>query len=452
MKPLQSIAGVFKDAGFECFLVGGSVRDLILGIDATDHDLATNARPADVTRLFRRTIPTGIKHGTVTVLVDDIAFEVTTYRADGKYMDGRRPENVSFSDTLIEDVKRRDFTINGLAYDLLEDRVIDHVNGIDDIEKKIIRTIGNALDRFSEDGLRPYRACRFAAKLNFEIEENTFNAIRASLETAALVSPERVRDEIMKLLESDRPSIGLDYMLHSGLLNLCLPELAAADRVDQNKYHIHDVYLHSVYSCDAGPRHDPLIRLAALLHDIGKVPTRRVGENGDYTFYNHEVIGSRAVKKIMKRLKFSNEDTERVVNLVVNHMFHYTEDWTDGAVRRFMRKVGMENLDDLFQLRLADRVGNGARSGLPAPISVLKQRIQKAIDEENAITVRDLKINGHDLMDAFKLQPGPVIGRILNDLLETVLDDPAFNERETLMSRAAEILEGIPEDERVRKG
>lgn len=425
--------------GFECYLIGGSVRDLMLSTEPEEFDFATNAHPRDVMKTFSRVAPTGIKHGTVSVLIEDNVYEVTTYRSDGKYIDGRRPESVAFSRSLEEDVMRRDFTINGLAYDLINDQVIDYVGGLCDIEKKIIRTIGNPLDRFGEDGLRPYRACRIAAKLEFDIEQTSFDSINSTLDIAAMVSVERVRDELKKMLAARKPSIGFEYLRKSGLLVLSIPELMACFEVQQNRFHLHDVYYHSVYACDAAPQSDVFLRLAALLHDVGKVPTRREGADGDYTFYNHEVVGSRMASKIMKRLKFSNEEITRVTNLVSNHMFHYTEDWTDGAVRRFMRKIGVENMDDLFMLRLADRVGNGLREGLPAPIRKLARRVDHIIEEENAITVKDLNINGNIIMDEFNITPGPVIGKILNELLEMVLDDPALNTHETLLSHAREI-------------
>ncbi len=440
---IRTIHRVLREKGYECYLVGGSVRDLLLGFDVYDFDFATNARPEVVSRLFRRVIPTGIKHGTVTVLMKHGTYEITTYRSEGQYTDGRRPEQVTFSDTLQEDVLRRDFTINGLAYDLVEMEIIDYAGGLDDLSAKLIRTIGNPLERFSEDGLRTYRACRFAARLKFRLDDDTFNAISETLHVAEKVSVERIRDEIMKMLEAEIPSIGLEYMRNSGLMAQCMPELAACYGVEQNKYHMFDVYYHSLYSCDSAPADKPLVRLAALLHDIGKVPTRRVGDDGDYTFYNHEVIGTRMVRKLMRRLKFSNDDVARVTNLISNHMFHYTPEWTDGAVRRFMRKAGLDNLEDLFDLRLADRAGNGMREGMPEPIKKLQKRIGKIIEAENAFTVRDLDIDGKVLMDEFKLKPGPVIGKVLNELLEKVLDHPELNRRDTLMEMAGEVLKDI---------
>lgn len=435
----------FHKNGYECYLVGGSVRDLIMGKSVLDYDFATDAHPEEVMKIFRRVIPTGIKHGTVSVIIKGKSFEVTTYRSDGEYIDCRRPESVSFSKTLEEDVKRRDFTINGLAYDFINDEVIDFVGGIGDIERRVVRTIGNPILRFSEDGLRPYRACRFAAKLNFTIEEESFRSIEETLSIAKRVSKERIRDELIKLIATEKPSIGFEYLRKSGLLRLFLPELVNCYGVEQNKYHLYDIYYHSLYSCDAIPGVDPIIKLAALLHDIGKMTTKRMGDDADYTFYNHEVIGAKITKKIMKRLKFSNEEISRVSNLILNHMFHYIDEWTDGAVRRFMRKVALENLNDLFLLRLADRRGNGMRDGLPAPIHDLIKRIEKVIEDENAITVKDLDINGYVIMEEFKLKPGPQIGKILNGLLEMVLDCPEMNQRTILIKKAYEIYESLVE-------
>lgn len=442
-KAIRSIVTTFSESGFECYLIGGSVRDLLMGAPAYDFDFATNARPQQVMKLFKRVIPTGIKHGTVSLLFnDDATYEITTYRADGKYVDGRRPESISFSDTLEEDVMRRDFTINGLAYDVIKQELIDYVGGLDDIDRRIIRTIGDSIDRFSEDGLRPYRACRFAAKLHFTIDSGTFDAIGKTLDVARLVSAERVRDELLKLLDADTPSVGFEYLRESGLLDLMIPELARCYGVVQNKYHMYDIYYHSIYSCDAAPSGNHIVRIAALLHDIGKVATRREGDDGDYTFYNHEVIGSRIAKKILSRLRFSNEEISRITNLISNHMFHYTDEWTDGAVRRFMRKVGVENIDDLFMVRFSDREGNGMRGGLPAPIGKLRRRMERVIEEENAITVKDLDIDGHVLMNEFSITPGPAIGKILNHLLELVLDEPEINERDILLEKAREYYNG----------
>jgi tRNA nucleotidyltransferase (CCA-adding enzyme) len=440
-RTILKIIKKFHDNGFECYLVGGSVRDLVLGNKVYDYDFATSASPEETVKLFRKTIPTGMKHGTVSVLMDDHQFEITTYRSDGAYIDGRHPDSVSFSSELRVDVERRDFTINGLALDPENGDIIDYVGGLNDMKDKIIRTIGDPIKRFTEDGLRPIRACRFAARLNFEIEKKTFSAIPETLDIVKKVSKERVRDELIKILESEKPSIGLEYLRTSRLMDVILPELSECHGISQNKYHIHDIYYHSIYSCDAAPRENIPIRLAALFHDIGKVSTKQPNTTGDFTFYNHEILGVKITKRIMKRLKFSNDQIETVANLILNHMFHYTDEWTDGAVRRFIRKVGMDNINDLFMLRMADRKGNGARKGLPQPIERLKKRIDHVIEAENAFSVRDLDINGNVIMEELKLKPGPIIGIILNELLELVLDNPEINERGKLISQSHEILE-----------
>jgi len=436
---INTICTILLDNGFECYLVGGSVRDLILQIPVYDYDFATNARPEQVMKLFKKVVPTGIKHGTVTVLMSHAHYEITTYRSDGKYTDGRHPDSIAFSDSLKEDVERRDFTINGLAYDVNKKVIIDYVGGMKDIKKKVIQTIGDPVQRFSEDGLRPYRACRLAAKLHFSINKKTLEAIPQMLDVASKISVERVRDEIKKMLEVDKPSVGFEYMRVTGLLDLCLPELSQGFGMQQNKYHLYDIYYHSIYSCDAAPNDKPLIRLAALFHDIGKITTRREGHDGDYTFYNHEIIGAKIARRIMRRLKFSNDEIEYVTHLVENHMFYYTQDWTDGAARRFIRKVGLHNLEDLFILRLADRVGSGMRDGLPEPIKYLKKHIEKVIAKDNAFTVKDLDIDGYSIMDALHIKPGPMVGKILNELLEKVLDSPELNNYQTLLTLAKEI-------------
>ncbi len=436
---------ILHENGYEGWVVGGSIRDIIMGKEPNDYDVATNATPEKVMKLFRRVIPTGIKHGTVTVLIDNHSIEVTTFRKDGKYIDGRRPVNVSFASTIYEDLSRRDFTINGIAYNPITDEIVDPFNGINDINNKIIRTIGDPVERFSEDGLRCYRACRFSSQLGFKIEENTFEAIEKCLDIASKISEERIRDEIIKIIQSPKPSVGFECMRKSGLLQLTIPELLEGFGVKQNKYHKYDVYYHNLYTCDAAKSNDYRIRLAALLHDIGKPFAKREVEDSDTgkksVFYNHEIIGAAIAKRILKRLKFSNNDINFITHLIRNHMFHYTDDWTDGAVRRFLRKVGIENLDALFELRRADRIGNGLKSGDSRVLKRFKERINQIIEQENAITVRDLAVNGYDIMNTFNLKPGPIIGKVLNELLEIILDEPEKNKKEILLEIAKEIVE-----------
>ena len=426
-------------------MVGGSIRDLLIGRPAYDHDIATDATPEQVMDIFSRTVPTGIKHGTVTVLSNNRSVEITTFRSDSTYSDARHPDKVTFAKTIDEDLSRRDFTMNGIAYNPITRDLIDPFDGREDIRNKTIRTIGEAVDRFSEDGLRPFRACRLASQLDFSIEEKTFKAITTCLEKASKVSVERIRDEFIKIIESPKPSLGIELMRKSGLLEIFLPELLTGYEVDQNIYHRYDVYYHNLYSCDAADPGDYRIRLAALFHDIGKFHAKKEIEKTDKgkksVFYNHEIIGAAITKRIMRRLKFSNHDIKMVTHLIRNHMFHYTNLWTDGAVRRFMRKVGLDNLNALFELRRADRIGNGLKQGNSRAVQNLKRRIQLIIEKENAITVKDLAIDGNDVMEHFNLKPGPIIGTILNHLLEEILDNPEKNDRETLLQLGEDFLQ-----------
>ena len=434
---VHHIAQELNHHGFQAWVVGGSIRDLLIGRPAYDHDIATDATPEQVMDIFPRTVPTGIKHGTVTVLSNNRSVEITTFRSDSTYSDARHPDKVTFAKTIDEDLSRRDFTMNGIAYNPITRDLIDPFDGREDIRNKTIRTIGEAVDRFSEDGLRPFRACRLASQLDFSIEEKTFKAITTCLEKASKVSVERIRDEFIKIIESPKPSLGIELMRKSGLLEIFLPELLTGYEVDQNIYHRYDVYYHNLYSCDAADPGDYRIRLAALFHDIGKFHAKKEIEKTDKgkksVFYNHEIIGAAITKRIMRRLKFSNHDIKMVTHLIRNHMFHYTNLWTDGAVRRFMRKVGLDNLNALFELRRADRIGNGLKQGNSRAVQNLKRRIQLIIEKENAITVKDLAIDGNDVMEHFNLKPGPIIGAILNHLLEEILDNPEKNDRETLL-------------------
>jgi len=443
----------FNKQGKKIFLVGGVVRDLLINPKSAksgDFDFATDARPNEVQRLFRKTIPTGIKHGTVTVLFEKESFEVTTFRSDGDYSDGRHPDSVQFSDSIEEDLERRDFTINALALDLQSMELYDLFNSVEDIKRKTVRAVGDAETRFREDGLRPLRACRFAGKLGFEIDYATFEAISKTLDVFKAVSIERIADELKKIMKSKTPSIALEQMRKSGLLEIVLPELLLGYGVEQNEFHKYDIYYHNIYSCDWAPADKINIRFAALLHDIGKVRSlenyrRRTGEEDGVAFYNHEMIGARMADRIMKRLKFSNIDRKNIYNLIKNHMFHYTDEWTDGAVRRLLRKVGVGNIPDLFDLRKADRMGNGKKKGPSPSLKKLQKRIDAIIAADNAITVRDLDINGNDLIKKFSLTPGRIIGQTLNQLLEVILDEPEKNSSEILLELAEEILikEGI---------
>lgn len=427
-KGVLNIIDVLRQNGFSAYVVGGSIRDILLGMPVYDWDITTDASPQQVTSLFDKVVPTGIKYGTVTVLLKDGDFEVTTFRCDEKYSDGRHPDKISFTKDIKEDLARRDFTVNAIAYDPIEDKLIDPFGGRSDLGKKIIRAVGEPLERFKEDGLRALRACRFVAKLEFSIEDSTLRAISKTLRIFKKVAAERVRDEIMKMMSSERPSLGFEYMRKAGLLKMILPELEKCVGVEQPKaFHVHDVYYHSIYACDAAPKELPLIRIAALLHDISKPACKK----GD-TFYDHDNAGAVAARKIMKRLKFSNDDTKDVVNLIKNHMFNYTQEWSDSAVRRFIKRVGPDNLEDLFILRISDMKAM-ERQIDPGYLKGLKSRVKKVLDEENALNISDLKVNGKDVMKTLKIKESPKVGKILGSLLEKVLDDPVLNKRESLL-------------------
>jgi poly(A) polymerase/tRNA nucleotidyltransferase (CCA-adding enzyme) len=318
--------------------------------------------------------------------------------------------------------------------------MIDIYDGKKDLENRIIKTIGDPFVRFEEDFLRMLRACRFAGKLKFSIEENTLSAIKQLAKNIKNVSSERVREELIKIMLSDKPSIGLEYMRISNLMSYIIPELAECYNIVQNRFHKYDVYYHNIYTCDAAPVDNYRIRLAALFHDIAKPQTKRGKEDqeDENSFYNHEIIGSKIAYRILKRLKFSNQDIKSITHLIKYHMFYYTYEWTDGAVRRFIRNVGVENLNDLFTLREADRVGNGMKQGVPEVYLNFKDRIKKILEIDSAFKIKDLHINGNDIMKSLSLNAGPLIGEILNYLLEIVLDNPDLNQKDLLIKKAIE--------------
>ncbi len=438
---IKEIAEVFDKNNFRLYLVGGAVRDQLLKKTASDFDFTTDATPDEVKAMFKTVIPVGIEHGTVAVIYKGSEYQITTFRTDGKYSDNRRPDCVQFVRTIEDDLRRRDFTINAFAWNIKEKKLVDLFNGKADLKSKTIRAIGNPVDRFTEDALRMMRACRFAATLNFTIEDETLSAISEMSDNINNISIERIKDEFVKMLGSVKPSIGIEYLRTTGLLKHILPELNECYGIEQNKFHKYDVYYHNLYSCDAAPRDNLIVRIAALFHDIAKPQTRREVEQNENSFYNHEIIGSYITNRVMKRMKFSNEERKHAVHLVKHHMFYYTDEWSDGAVRRFLRNVGVENLPDLFTLRDADRNGNGSKTGIPRTFLQFKDKISEIIDKDSALKVTDLDIDGNIVMTCLNIKPGPIIGEILNYLLELVLDEPSINTRETLIEKAAEYYE-----------
>lgn len=435
----------------EVFIVGGIVRDVFLAHQSGnaqdleralsgDWDLATPMHPEEVmARLGRagiRAVPTGLDHGTITAAIDGQNYEVTTYRHDVA-CDGRHAE-VRFAKTLDEDLERRDFTLNALAADPKTGRIIDRFGGIPDLINRTIRAVGDPLRRFEEDYLRMLRAVRFAVKVNGNIEAATWEAIKGHAPRIAGISAERVRDELMKMLGYERPSRGFEMLHECGLLQYILPELDRCFGVDQNQYHADDVARHTLLVTDAVPAGHPLIRWAALMHDISKPECKTfLEERGDYVFYGHERIGAEVTDAIMRRLRFSNEEIEKAVLLVREHMFAVHDDISDAGVRRWMRRVGPDNIRDLLRLRIADRAGNRQKKGLEPGLFDMIRRIRKVEAAEDALSVADLAIGGKDLI-AMGYHPGPLFGEVLNALLDRVIEEPSLNNREDLL-RLAEL-------------
>jgi tRNA nucleotidyltransferase (CCA-adding enzyme) len=434
---VRTVCETLCKAGHEAWLVGGSVRDTLLGRPVHDYDIATEALPEKVCNLFPHVIKTGMQHGTVTVMLHGQGYEVTTYRGDGVYTDGRRPDDVSFLTDIKGDLARRDFTINALAYDPLQNAVCDHFNGFNDLNKGIIRAVGDPLKRFSEDGLRILRALRFVSTLGFSIEENTYVAmgLEPSLETLRKVSVERVRDELCKMLLGPNVECALNAMLETGVLGVVLPEFMPMVKCTQNRYHEFDVWQHTVKVVANSP---PQLRLAALFHDVGKPASKSVNaKTKDGTFYDHENIGAEMTDAIMQRLKFSTKERENVVHLVKHHFIRYDASWSNSVIRRWVRKVGVENVSPLCELARADIKGKG-QALFPLDgdwIQVLLDRI-KQISDVSAIptSTKSLAISGKDVMDALGIGPGPEVGVILRKLLEAVTDNPELNHREELLA------------------
>ncbi|MBC8134094.1 MAG: HDIG domain-containing protein, partial [Deltaproteobacteria bacterium] len=434
-------------------------RDLLLGRPPADFDVATDAHPQQVLALFgqRYAIPTGLQHGTVTVVTegDGVAsvgdkvedtgaeeaglseseakrrrrnVEVTTFRGEGAYVDGRRPSSVTYVGSLQEDLSRRDFTMNAIGYDPIADVLSDPFEGRRDLAERRVRAVGDAETRFREDGLRPMRAIRQATQLGFEIDPPTLAAISPTLDVFRKVSAERIRDEMLKMLLAPRPSGGIELMRQTGMLVDVLPELLESVGVTQNRFHKHDVYEHTLAVVDATAG-DAITRLGALLHDIGKPRARqpREGAPGEFSFFKHEYVGASMTEEICRRWKLSNADRDRVVALVHHHMFFYTPDWTDGTVRRFVRKVGPQVLPALFALREGDIIGRGRNEDPETELGELRRRIAAVEVEDAAMNVGQLAINGSDVMRILGRGPGREIGVLLERLLEKVLDDPRLN-------------------------
>ena len=451
-----------EQAGYEAYTVGGCVRDLLMDREPKDWDIATNARPEQILDVFKDSKYEN-DFGTVLVKIKnengktEQVVEVTTYRSEHGYRDHRHPDQVVFEDSLEKDLARRDFTVNAMALgvnpksEILNSKqiqnpklkipnswvLIDQFGGQKDIKNKIIRAVGEPTDRFKEDALRMMRAIRFSAQLGFAIEPKTERAITKLAGSIKFIAKERIKDELVKILASDHAYEGIVKLKDTKLLNYIIPELLTGEGVAQNRHHIYTILKHSLLSLKFCPSSDWRVRLAALLHDIGKPKTKKL-INNEYTFYNHEYVGERLARKIMGRLKFSTDDTDKVANLVRNHMFYYNVDEvTAASVRRLVRKVGRENLKDLIDMRIADRLGSGTPKAKPYKLRHLEYMFERV--QNDPVSVKMLKINGDYMISDLGFEPGPKMGAILDVLLSEVIEDPKLNKLEYLAKRAKEL-------------
>jgi len=443
-QPSSTIA-TLTSAGFQCYAVGGCVRDLLMDKPTHDWDFTTNATPDEILKLFPDNSFYENDFGTVGIKIPDTEhiedlpagrqeiYEITSYRTETGYSDRRHPDEIVWGASLEEDLKRRDFTINAIAYD--GTTIVDPHNGMEDIKNKTVRAVGDPHKRFEEDALRLLRAVRIATQLGFSIEQQTHAALKTHAALLENVSQERIRDEFMKLMRSDNPADGIMLLKETGILYIILPEFEEAFATEQKspqRHHVYDVGTHLVESLRNCLSEDPIVRLATLLHDIGKPATFEKTAEGITTFYNHEIIGASIARNIASRLRLSKKDAGKLVRLVRWHQFSVTEEQTDKAVRRFIRKLGIDLIEDMLELRRADRLGGGA-SETSWRTELFKKRVIEV--QKLPFTVKDLKINGHDIMTVCNEGPGPHIGKILNDLFSEVEDGKLENEKEKLIER-----------------
>ena len=457
-KEVQSVINELKKKRFEAYIVGGCVRDFLRGIEPEDWDVATSTKPEEIQKIFPKsfyenkfltvTIQTGSKNPKLKEI------EITTYRKEAKYTDKRHPDQISFAKTIEEDLSRRDFTVNAIAIgQKIENRkqkieIVDPFGGQEDLKNKIIRAVGNPEERFNEDALRMMRAVRFAVTLgeDWKIEEKTAEAIKKNSPWLQAISKERIRDELIKIIMTERAAEGIELLRELQLLQYIIPELEDGYKVTQNKHHIYECYEHYLRSLDfaAKKNFNKYVRLAALFHDIGKPKVKR-GEGPDATFYNHEIVGAKMTARILDRLKFPKKDIEKIAKLVRYHLFYYNpEEVGDASVRRLLRQVGPENMEELLQVRMADRIGSGVPKAEPYKLRHLKYVIEKV--SQDPISVKMLKLNGNDVMKILGIPPGPKIGNILDVLLGYVLEDPKKNDKEFL-EKEVKKLGKFPENE-----
>jgi len=438
---VQKILKKFLENGYEIYIAGGAIRDILMKKAVHDWDFTTNATPKIILSLFPDSFYDN-QFGTVGINHQSLIYEITTFRKEMGYSDARHPDKISWGKTIQEDLIRRDFTIDAMAL-TPQMKIIDPHHGQDDIKKKIIKAVGNPEERFSEDALRMMRAVRIATQLGFSIEEKTFQAIKNNVKLLDKISAERIRDELLKLLSYPFAADGYLLLRNSGLAEKILPEVEAGFNVQQKspgRHHTLDVGNHSLQSLKSSKSSNPILNLAILLHDVGKPTVARVQKDGVITFYNHEMVGASLARNIAKRLKFSKKQEEKLVTLVRWHQFSVDEKQTDKAIRRFIRNVGQENLEDILALRTADRLGGGAKE-TSWRMELFKKKLIEVQKEPFLVT--DLKIDGNDIMKTLKIHSGPLVGRFLNQLFEEVVDKKLKNEKKALLKRLKQIAKSL---------
>jgi len=456
---VKKIVSALENKGFQAFVVGGCVRDILREVEPNDWDITTSANPEELKKIFPKSFDVN-QFGTVTVLTSSKkenlkAIEITTFRTEEKYTDKRHPDKVRWAKTIEEDLARRDFTVNAMAVSIPllpppsqrggggikggGEVIIDPFNGQKDLGNKLIRAVGKPEERFQEDALRLMRAIRLATALDFSIEKQTLSAVQKNAGLLEFISKERIKDEFLKIIMSDNPAKGIELLRETGLLQYIVPELLEGYKVGQNKHHIYDVYEHVIRSLQFGAKENfnKYVRLAALFHDIGK-PRVKEGQGADSTFYNHEVVGAKMTAKVLKNLKFSKKEIEKIVKLVRYHLFYYNVgEVQESSVRRLLAKVGPKNFEELVQLRMCDRIGSGCPKALPYKLRHFQYVAERvALDPIDSTT---LKIGGAEVMKILKMEPGPKIGEILAVLLGEVLDEPKDNRKIYLKKRIKEI-------------
>ncbi len=434
---VQNIISILESNGHEAYAVGGCVRDCILGKVPHDWDITTSALPEQVKALFERTFDTGIEHGTVTVLMHGVGYEVTTYRVDGKYEDGRHPKEVTFTASLEEDLKRRDFTINAMAYNDIRG-LVDLFGGEEDLEAGIIRAVGNPTERFTEDALRMLRALRFSAQLGFEIEQGTYDAIKTLAPTLGKISAERIQVEMVKLVTSAHPERIRDVYA-TGLTKIFFPEFDDMMECQQvNKHHMYSVGEHTIVSMGLAPD-DKVIRLTMMLHDIAKPVCKTTDENGQNHFKMHPVKGAEMARTVLRRLKFDNDTTDKVCNLVKNH--DDRPEINPRNVRRMIIRVGQENFNDLLAVKRADCLAQSMyhREEKLSYIDELEKVFNEVVAAGDCLRIKDLQINGKDLI-AMGVPQGQRIGEVLSTIFDAVVENPEMNQRETLLNMAKSMI------------